>query len=210
MAKPSSAAIEVDTVQGRFRSNAREICKRVMNASIKAQKLPTENRPAIPKADDLQKILNIIEPDPANPITSEQIIELFFEASFSIWNSIFVKDQATLMGVIGKLIPNVSATTIASYQNLLLLKNNDNTMIIDTDEIALFWKYFQMMVRQCIDYGLQKCGNKERVAITKTFSLTKKELEELKKKWEITKETSKALVPVSTASTEPPKKTVKP
>lgn len=199
-AKPNSK--ELETVQGRFRANAREVCKRVMNVIRRVEKKTPESRfmiqtesgftlvsddkrPSTPKLDDLQKILNTLDDDTKNPLTPEILIGLFFEGSFKIWDSIFIKDKKTLMGIISTLIPNVSKEAIASYQNLLIIKIDDK-MIIDEEEEAWFWKFFHQMVRQCISYGLSLPVTNGKVAITKTFSLTRKELEELKQKWETT------------------------
>jgi hypothetical protein len=180
-------AIEVTTVQERFRANTIEVCKRVMNLVRRAEKIPESKRPAIPKLNDLQKILETLTPGVENPIKAEFILEVFFSGSFSIWESIFVKDQTTLMGVISKLLPKVNPETIAKYEALLTIIDEEKKPLMDEAEIIWFWKYFHQMIRQCLDYGLQKLNGKDSITINEQLTLCRKELESLKAKWETTK-----------------------
>ena len=190
MASSLKSAVEVDTVQDRFRACALEVCKRVMNAVRRAEKIPEDKRFPIPSLDDLQKVLETLEKGPENPLSSKLIIEMFITGSYSIWNSIFVKDQNTLMGIVGKLLPSIKPEVVAKYQNLVRIQLEDKKLLINEDEVNWFWKYFQQMVRQCIAYMLEICQKEDSIVINGTMTFTKKELDELKVKWDTTRPTA--------------------
>lgn len=184
-------AVEVATVQDRFRTCAQEVCKRVMNAVRRAEKIPAEKRLPVPNLDDLQKVLESLDKSTKAVISSEKVIEMFIAGSYSIWNSIFVKDQATLMGIVGKLLPDIKPEVVEKYQNLVKIQTEDKKLLIDEDEIAWFWNYFQQMIRQCIAYLIEKCGKSESLTINDKLTFKKKELEELKAKWDTTRPETK-------------------
>lgn len=186
MANPVVAGYE--TVEKRFVINTKNVATRVMNLVVRAANEEAAPKEKLPDASKLNFCIDVLDGNvpPEFQMKPEKILVGFFEGSYSVWKDIYKRDQKELMGVIGKLLPKLPLEVIESYKNLLSLKNKKGEMIVTEMEIKWLWYLIQMMVRQCIDYGLAEAKKSGKFTTTK-LSLTLAELETLQTHWANTK-----------------------
>ena len=146
-----------DSYPVKLRGNVMAVATYTYNFVIRAQQV-TDKSVQKETLPDLAKVKAIT--DVITALNAERILRNFFEYSWPCWDKLLTRDKEALLTSIDSLLPGISSKTISTYKILFDIKNNDGTSIVRADEFEDIWNRFQMMVRQCIEFGLQNINSK--------------------------------------------------